>query len=135
MRASLLCLAIIGCTGPRYPKGISGARLAPDERANVDARVAATAECLHALGYRDLAPVERIRVEPTCWIDVPGYSRPQRGTVDHGAVRVGRCTRALQHEATVIMLRGYHSHAPDSPTILCEHAGPKPFACSCEEKS
>lgn len=32
MRASLLTLALlVGCTGPRYPEGISGARLTPDK--------------------------------------------------------------------------------------------------------
>lgn len=154
LSAVLLSMLALGCRSPAFPEptqrtpsgiGVSGVHLSVTELVSIDERVAATAECLDRVavdgtetcpptGRRVTKRVERVHVEPTCWIDVPGYSRPQRGTVHRGVVRVGRGTRALQHEASVIQLGGYHSHARCAPTILCEHAGPKPFPYKCEEK-
>jgi len=155
VRVSLLCLALLaGCREPAFPEstqrtpsgiGVSGELLSVTELVSIDERVAATAECLDRVateGTEDCPPtgrrvtrqLERVHVEPTCWIKVPGYSRPQRGTVKSGVVRVGRGTRALQHEASVVLLDGYHSHAQCAPTILCEHAGPKPFPYRCEPR-
>lgn len=136
MRASLLAIALLplGCT-TRHPDTltISGAPLTDEQRAWIPEALAATADCLRELGHRDLEPVYSVRVMPTCCFPVRGYSKPQRGTVDGDTVVTGRDLRTLRHEATVVMLDGYHSHAPDSPTILCEHAGRNAPAFKCEE--
>jgi len=148
----LITVLIIGCSPPRFPNpdqltpsgiGVSGANLSQAELISIDERVEATRQCLEqvateptgdcpATGKRVTGTVSRIHVENTCWIKVSGYDKPQRGSVEKGVARVGRDTRSVQHEGSVLLLSGFHSHNKCAPTILCEHAGPKPFPWKCE---
>jgi hypothetical protein len=76
-----------------------------------------------------------VHVDTACAIAVPGSDEPQQGTVRKGVVHVSRTTRALRHEASVVSLGGYHSHAKCSPTILCEKAGPPALPTACPRAS
>jgi len=158
-RRSVACAWIVlglGCQPPTFPAptqrtpsgiGVSGAHLAQAELVSIDERVAANAECLERIavapskakdgavcsptGRHVTGRVQRVHVDTACAIDVPGSDEPQQGTVRKGIVHVSRTTRALQHEASVVLLGGYHSHAKCSPTILCEKAGPPALPTAC----
>lgn len=146
MRTLLLfTLTVVACTEPRVPEGkftITGAAKTQAEHDNIRAQVESALECYRSLGLKPHRFVREVRVRSTCWIKVPGYSTPQRGTVySSDVVIVGRAERALKHEVTIVA-HGHDDHSREkdaegnykSPILRCEHYGVQPLPYQCEPK-
>lgn len=134
MKKSSLFLALFltSCGSPNpYDPTYTGHPLTSEQRENALERYNAGLECGFDLGGEVKRDAPEIYVHSTCWFKLSGYGYVRGYTNQRDRVEVGKCTRAQNHE-TVSLVFGRHSHDPESLTILCEHAGPKPFDCMCE---
>src|SRR5690606_25622585 len=138
--AYVLALACLACAPPAVPTpgglAVTGQRLAPDELQLLDTWHRDVRQCLSEHDHSIARGLRTVHVHPGCWLE--SGRRWVRGSADmRGGVNVGRDLRAFRHEAAHT-LSGSRSHAPESPTILCEHAGetrPPPFECEPDPRA
>lgn len=130
-----LLVVLLPSCGPPDPWSptYTGHQLTPEQHDNALERYNAGVQCGLDHGGEISRDAPEIYVHSTCWFKLSGYGYVRGYTNQRDKVEIGLCTRAQNHEI-VSLVFGSHSHSPESLTILCEHAGPKPFECACEPK-